>query len=111
MNLYVGDEVQEVTFDQAGEVALGCNIHDDMLGYIYVVDTNLFGTTDNTGTVVITGLEDDTGYEAQVWHPRLRGPARRTAQSVVAAQNLTIEIGLKRDRRKQSGSDFEEGVY
>jgi hypothetical protein len=111
LNLYVGDEVQEVTFDQAGEVALGCNIHDDMLGYIYVVDTNLFGTTDNTGTVVITGLEDDTGYEAQVWHTRLRGPARRTAQSVVAAQNLTIEIGLKRDRREQSGSDFEEGVY
>jgi len=30
IKLYGGDEVQQVTFDQAGEVALGCNIHDDM---------------------------------------------------------------------------------
>ncbi|NKB45497.1 MAG: methylamine utilization protein [Alphaproteobacteria bacterium] len=111
LKLYGGDEVQEVTFEQAGEIALGCNIHDDMLGYIYVVDTNLFSTTDENGAAAIAGLEDGSSYEAQVWHPRLRGPTRRTAQSVTNTQNATIEIGLKRDRRKQSGSDFEEGVY
>lgn len=111
LKLYGGDEIQEVVFDQAGEIALGCNIHDDMLGYIYVVDSNLFGTTGEDGRVVISGLDETIVYEAQVWHPRLRGPTRRTAQSASTGQSIEFEIGLKRDRRKQSGSDFEEGVY
>ena len=111
LKLYGGDEVQEVVFDQAGEIALGCNIHDDMLGYIYVVDSNYFGTTDKNGTVVVSGLADAQPYEAQVWHPRLRGPTRRTSQTVTPGQSAKFEIGLKRDRRKQSGSDFEGGVY
>lgn len=111
IKLYGGDVVQEVLFDQAGEIALGCNIHDDMLGYIYVVDSNLFGTTDEKGITVISGLTDATSYEAQVWHARLRGPSRRTAQSVTARQSAKFEIGLKRDRRKKSDLDFEGGDY
>lgn len=111
LKLYGGDDIQQTTFDQSGEVALGCNIHDDMLGYIYVVDSNLFGVTDESGDVTITGLEEGVSYEGQVWHPRLRGPTRRTAQAVTSNQAASFEIRLKRDRRKQSGSDFEEGVY
>lgn len=111
LKLYGGDEIQRVIFDKAGEVALGCNIHDDMLGYIYVVDSSLFGVTGEEGNLILKGLEDGVSYEAQVWHPRLRGPTRRTAQTVSAGKTAVFEIGLKRDRRKQSGSDFEEGVY
>lgn len=111
LKLYGGDEIQQVTFDQSGVVAIGCNIHDDMLGYIYVVDSNLFGVTDQTGSLTLTGVEDGVTYEGQVWHPRLRGPARRTAQTISAGQSVTFEVRLKRDRREQSGSDFEEGVY
>ncbi len=111
LKLCGGDEVQAVEFYKQGEIALGCNIHDDMLGYIYIVDSNLFGKSGKDGSVTIAGLEDDASYEAQVWHPRLRGPPRRTAQTVTAGQSAKIEIGLKRDRRSQSGSDFEEGVY
>ena len=33
----------------AGLVTLGCNIHDDMVGYILVVDTPYFGKTDSSG--------------------------------------------------------------
>jgi plastocyanin len=111
LKLYGGDEVQRVVFDTPGEVALGCNIHDDMLGYIYVVDSTLFGTTGENGTVTIEGLDDATVYEAQVWHPLLRGPTRRTGQSVSVGNPAIFEIGLERDRREQSGSDFEDGVY
>lgn len=111
LKLYGGDEKQQVTFDAPGVVALGCNIHDNMLGYIYVVETDLFGKTSADGTVTITGMSEGQVAEAQVWHPRLRGPARRTAQSVTAGESATFEIRLKPDRRRQSGSDFEEGVY
>ncbi len=111
LKLYGGDEQQQVTFDAPGVVALGCNIHDNMLGYIYVVETDLFGKTGDDGTVTINGMPEGMVSEAQVWHPRLRGPARRTAQSVTAGEAVTIEVRLKPDRRRQSGSDFEEGVY
>jgi len=111
LKLYGGDEIQQVVFYQPGVVAMGCNIHDNMLGYIYVVDSRLFGTSGADGTVTIEGLEDGATYEAQVWQPRLRGPTRRTAQNVSSDSEAEFEIRLKRDRREQSGSDFEEGVY
>ena len=38
-------------FDHVGEVTLGCNIHDWMLGYVYVVDTPWFGKTDAKGSI------------------------------------------------------------
>jgi len=111
LKLYGGDEIQQTVFDQPGEVALGCNIHDDMLGYIYVVDTNMYGKTDESGKVMIEGGVEGANYEAQVWHPRLSGPTRRTAQTVTMGQPANFKIGLKRDRRNQSGSDFEDGAY
>ena len=111
LKLYGGDELQQVKFDTPGVVALGCNIHDNMLGYIYVVDSHLFGKTNQDGVVTISGMQDNEIGEAQVWHPRLRGPARRTAMTVTAGQSVTFEIRLKSDRRRQRGSDFEEGVY
>jgi plastocyanin len=111
LKLYGGDDVQQVVFDTPGEIALGCNIHDDMLGYIYVVDSAHFAVTGADGTAIIDGLADNETYEAQVWHPRLRGPTRRTSQDVNASAPARFEIGLKRDRRGQDGSEFEEGVY
>jgi plastocyanin len=38
LRLFRGNEAPPVEFDQAGLVVIGCNIHDSMLGYIYVTD-------------------------------------------------------------------------
>jgi plastocyanin len=45
IKLYAGTAAPPILFDKAGEVVLGCNIHDDMLGYVYVVDTPWFAKT------------------------------------------------------------------
>ena len=37
--LYSGTPAAPVVFDRPGIVAIGCNIHDWMLGYIYVAET------------------------------------------------------------------------
>ncbi|MEN9866728.1 MAG: hypothetical protein RL748_2318, partial [Pseudomonadota bacterium] len=47
--LYSGSAAAPVVFDKAGVVVLGCNIHDKMLAYVYVVDTPYFGKTDASG--------------------------------------------------------------
>ncbi|MDT0596026.1 methylamine utilization protein [Glaciecola petra] len=58
-----------VLFDQAGIVELGCNIHDWMLGYIYVADTEIYGTTDQDG--IFASSMENAGYTLNIWHPRL----------------------------------------
>lgn len=59
-----------VLFDQAGIVELGCNIHDWMLGYIYVADSDIYGKTDQNG--IFTSTIKSAGYTINIWHPRLK---------------------------------------
>ena len=58
-------------FDTPGEVTLGCNIHDDMVGYILVVDTPFFAMTGANGEASLTGLAPGK-YRVHVWTPRLK---------------------------------------
>jgi plastocyanin len=74
IKLYAGDAPAPIIFDKPGVVTMGCNVHDWMLGYIFVVDTPWFGKTDAHGQVQIDAVEDGQ-YEARVWHPRQRGQA------------------------------------
>ncbi len=70
--LYKGDVHDPITFDHDGVVTLGCNIHDHMLGYIVIVDTDVFSTTDESGRVSLTTGDDATQYTVHIWSPRLR---------------------------------------
>ena len=56
LKLYGREETRSVLFDKAGVVAIGCNIHDRMSGFIIVVDTPYAGKSDASGRVVIPGM-------------------------------------------------------
>ncbi len=73
IKLYVGTPVAPVIFDKAGEVVLGCNIHDHMLAYVYVVDTPYFAKTDASGAATIDEVPAGD-YDLQVWHYALAAP-------------------------------------
>jgi plastocyanin len=49
LKLYVGTPPVPVTFDKAGVVAIGCNIHDKMQAWIAVVETPHAAVTDAAG--------------------------------------------------------------
>jgi len=70
--LYKGDPHDPVTFNHDGVVMLGCNIHDHMLGYIVVVDTDVFELTDELGSVLLNIADSTTGYSVNIWSPRIR---------------------------------------
>ncbi len=57
-------------FDSPGAVALLCNIHPEMIGYLLVVPSTSFGTLGADGKFVITNVPPGT-YKATVWAPRL----------------------------------------
>jgi plastocyanin len=60
-----------LAFDTPGVVTLGCNIHDDMVGYILLVDSPYFSMTGGDGTAVIDRLPPGR-YALHVWTPRMR---------------------------------------
>lgn len=66
--LYSGTPQTPIIFDQPGLVELGCNIHDQMRGYILVADTPYFGVSDTNGNITISP-ESIGRYELSIWHP------------------------------------------
>jgi plastocyanin len=91
--LYTGTPRDPIVFDKAGSVSLGCNIHDWMSAYVYIVDSPYFATTGEDGKATINLPGGD--YNVTVWHPRLRGSAKSTEQKISTggSENLfTIKL-------------------
>jgi plastocyanin len=98
--LYKGEIHPPVTFDQAGLVVLGCNIHDGMVGYIYVTDAPFFGKTDAGGMLRLTDLAAGD-YRLTIWSPFIGDPAPSLTRIVhVGAQEATADrVQLTRELR------------
>lgn len=103
LELYGEDEEKSVVFDKEGIVALGCNIHDNMLAYIYVARSHSFATTDEKGGATIVNVMPGT-YDAYVWHPRLSGEEEDYKKQITVTDQgidqLKFEIPLKRERNR-----------
>lgn len=72
-----------VTFDRAGVVTLGCNIHDQMRAYVFVVEAQYFGRTDAKGQWSAPDVEPGE-YQLEIWHPLSR------VQRAVVEQHVTV---------------------
>lgn len=84
LKLYGREETRTVTFDKAGVVTLGCNIHDDMIAFIQVVDTPFAAKTPASGEVTITGLPSGPA-RVTIWHPYLKTPRQELTEQVTIA--------------------------
>jgi plastocyanin len=93
--LYRGKPYPPITFDAPGIVTLGCNIHDNMLGYVLVTDAPYYGQTSPSGAWSSAALPAGN-YAVSVWHPRLRNPGKPIVQNVnVAASDTRSELLLR----------------
>lgn len=73
-----------ITFDKPGLVTVGCNIHDWMVAYIYVVDTNHYAKTGADGLAKIDNLPAGK-YKIHVAHPGMKAAQPATRQVEIAA--------------------------
>lgn len=95
LKLFARDETRSHHFAIAGNVALGCNIHDRMKGYIKVVDTPFAAKTDEYGRLRITGLPAGRAT-VKVWHPLQRAADGESSYQIdipaggVASKDLSI---------------------
>ena len=90
LKLYSGVPTEPVLFDQAGVVTLGCNIHDSMVGYIYIVDTPFFAKTDDNGKAVLK--LNDGQYSYQAWLPGQTKPAAEQKLKIEGATEIKIAL-------------------
>jgi plastocyanin len=89
IELYGRDQTRSHLFAVAGSVAVGCNIHDDMRGYIRVTDTPYAAKTDGNGLVSISSLPRGSA-QVTVWHRRMRAPEGEMTQTVTIAPGGSI---------------------
>ncbi len=105
--LYRDKAPPPVVFDQPGTVILGCNIHDWMVAYVYVLDTPYFAKTGANGVVALKELPAGR-YRLQVYHPRKRKrgstPAQTLEISQLQAATADFVIALKPAWRPRQGA-------
>ncbi|SDD54416.1 hypothetical protein [Kordiimonas lacus] len=103
LRLYGQDESKTIHFENSGVVALGCNIHDNMLAYIYVSEHPIVAKTGEDGKVLVQSLEPGE-YDIHIWHPDLASGADPILKSVsVSADGRTVsgQINLRSIRSIQ----------
>jgi plastocyanin len=97
IKLFSGSEAQPISFESSGVVVLGCNIHDSMIGYIYVNSGELTVMTDNKGLALIDLGETSTSnepIEMSIWHPDLSPMQTKRLQIKVPSNKATHDIAL-----------------
>lgn len=85
-----GLEEDPLLFDKSGVVELGCNVHDWMLGYIYVVDTPYFAKTNEQGIANLVIPEG--AAKVSIWHPRIDESEVNLSQSF--SQNVPKQVNF-----------------
>jgi plastocyanin len=73
IKLYSGTPAEPIVFDKPGIAALGCNIHDRMGAFVVVVDTAVFGRTDERGQLTLDLPPGE--HTLKLWHPSRLQPA------------------------------------
>lgn len=94
IKLYSGVPAAPIVFDKAGTVVVGCNIHDQMVAYIHVVNTPFFAKTNTQGQASFGELPAGK-YKLKVWHYLQNGgPNAAVYEQDWQAEAGTIKVRL-----------------
>ena len=96
LKLYGKEEARSIVFDKPGVVALGCNIHDSMSGYVFVTATPFVAQTDASGRVALQDVPAG-GVTLRVWHPSIRAPGNMLARPLkVLPAGVSTQVSIGR---------------
>jgi len=97
LKLYGKEEARSIRFDKAGVVPLGCNIHDQMIAYVYVVDTPHAAKTGTDGMATVRGLPAGA-VTMTVWHSLMKTARNQVVKPVIVAAagaRTTVSVDLR----------------
>jgi plastocyanin len=117
LRLYEGTPSDPLLFDKPGIVVLGCNIHDWMVGYIYVTDDSWFGVTDSNGQLKLDQMPAGH-YNATLWHPKIAdmqpvsgGEFEVPAAGLTQRFNLAVEMQAEDKPGKPAPGGFGDAFH
>lgn len=93
LRLYKDRAPKPLAFEKPGIVALGCNIHDWMIGYIYVAESPWFGKTSPKGETTFEVPEGE--YQLRVWHPLMKEADLNRVPVMTINEGKTLEWTLQ----------------
>ncbi|MEM9100753.1 MAG: hypothetical protein AAGB12_00410 [Pseudomonadota bacterium] len=92
--LRASQEKKLKNFTVPEDVAMGCNIHDWMSGFILVVDTPYFGKTNAKGKLKLNLPPEE--YTIVVWHPQMQSTNNRISKRLILNNNQEITFQLSK---------------
>jgi plastocyanin len=95
IKLYAGTPAAPVLFDQPGVAVLGCNIHDQMVGWVVVLNTPYFAQTDAQGQALLEGMPAGA-HQLRAWHARLPVDVTPPQQAIALTEGdstATVRLG------------------
>ena len=95
VGLYGRGAGKTVTMKEPGLVRVFCNVHQQMAGYVLVVDTPYSTAPDKKGGFALTGLPAGPGT-LSVWHER--GELVTQAVTLPAKTPLTLSLAVSKPR-------------
>lgn len=108
-----GQSATPLVLEKPGVVAVGCNIHDGMISYLYVSDAPWTARSGADGRVRFDGLPAGE-YDVQVWHPRLppmRTPPGQAGVALAADARPTLSFSLRLLPDLRRPGDHEHAQY
>jgi plastocyanin len=108
-----GESSPPLPLEHAGVIAVGCNIHDQMITYFYVSEAPWIARSAADGRIVIRDLPPGD-FEVRAWHPRLRPRQADPVQalnigSAAERKELAFSLSLLPDPR--TANDRERANY
>ena len=115
LKLYAGKPKSPIRFDNRGVVVMGCNIHDSMVGYIYVASSENTFMSNAKGEIL---LANDLPLQTrlQVWHPNsIIGLSNHTSLTIDQAAldngEVTLMITINEPEPRDSFEELNDYEY
>ena len=93
LELFGREEKRIVTFNTVGIAAIGCNIHDQMVAFIRVVDTPWAEKTAADGAATLKSVPGGK-VRLSVWHPYAKAKDQTVEQDVTPDASGAVTVVL-----------------
>jgi plastocyanin len=103
LKLYSGTPGSPVLFDKPGTVVVGCNIHDQMLAYIQIVNTPYFAHTDAAGRAQIEGVAAGK-YALKMWYYKTPA-ATQIMEQVLTVAATDVQAAFRQSAKPAAGAN------
>ena len=87
------DSSPPLRLERTGVVAVGCNIHDSMIAWLYVTDAPWTARTGADGRVRFDALPPGD-YEVRAWQPRLRPGRGEPTRNATVVDGTAASVSL-----------------